>query len=141
MTGGAVDHRGNSATIHAHILDSQMSELSFIIPKYSSKTLSHTQLFQLLTMAYVLFMSPAPPQHVCHMLHLTALTQLVEVCLQAVWTRDGTHQTSLLEGAPLVDQAALASDVVLHREEQHSIHTWLMLTSFDLSLSTLVSQS
>lgn len=54
------------------------------------------------------------------MLCLSVLTQLVEVCLQAVWSRDGTHKTSLLEGAPLVDKAPLASDVILHRREKQS---------------------
>lgn len=54
------------------------------------------------------------------MLCLSVLTQLVEVCLQAVWSRDGTHKTSLLKGAPLVDKAPLASDVILHRKEKKS---------------------
>lgn len=39
----------------------------FIIPKYSSKTLSHTQLFQLLTLVCVLFMSAHPPPHHHHL--------------------------------------------------------------------------
>lgn len=45
------------------------------------------------------------------------LTQLVEVRVEAVRSWDRTHQPGLLEGAPLVDQTPLASDVILESGE------------------------
>lgn len=41
------------------------------------------------------------------------VTKLVEVCVDAVGTWDGTHQPGFDEGAPFVDEHSLATDVVL----------------------------
>lgn len=48
------------------------------------------------------------------------VTQLVEVCVDAVGTWDGTHQPGFDEGAPFVDEHSLAADVILwqHTEIQ-----------------------
>lgn len=47
-----------------------------------------------------------------------ALTQLVEVRVDAVGAGDGAQQPRLQEGGPLVDQAALPPDVALSRRPQ-----------------------
>lgn len=41
------------------------------------------------------------------------VTKLVEVCVDAVGTWDGTHQPGFDEGAPFVDENSLATDVIL----------------------------
>lgn len=46
------------------------------------------------------------------------VTQLVEVCVDAVGTWDGTHQPGFDEGAPFVDEHSLAADVILWQQTE-----------------------
>lgn len=43
------------------------------------------------------------------------LTQFIKVRVYAIWSWDGTQQSSLIEGAPFVDKHTLSASVILER--------------------------
>lgn len=57
------------------------------------------------------------------------LTQLVEMCLQAVWSWDWTHHACLLESAPLIHQTPLTTDVILQQNETRIKSDVLLINS------------